>query len=302
MRGVWLVATSIGGLGVAYAADRWLGEIQMQIGIFGGSEGWRELGLAVALVFRLVLLGALVVIFVTAGRGVSRWASWTIIGIGVIFGVAPPLTLGVHIALAPGGLPFVFLNSETAPLWDGRGVFLLWTAVGLLMIGIASLRARHGNAIRAPLPPLVLVIGAALLFVVSYPVDALFRTLAIELAEAIDAYPAYMLVGLGMRIGVMAAFVVLLSSLLHRRPSRIGVVALLAVGVVGFAVLPVIGLPQANFWDMGDEAAFALDPGTAGRWLAGAALVTGVIQLLRRSSETVKPMGIGQRPAEASVT
>lgn len=296
MRGMWLVAMSLVALLVAYAADRGLGEIQLQIGIFGGSEGWQERGLAVALVLRLVLLGGLAAIFVTARQCVPRWASWTLIGLGLLFGIAPPIATGLHIALAPDGLPFVRLTQETAPLWDGRGVFLLWTAVGLLMIGIASL----GAAIRASVSSPLLALGVALLFVAAYPVDALFRTLAIELAEGVDAYPAYMLVGLGMRIGVMVAFVVLLGSLLHRRPSRIGAVALLTVGVVGLAVLPVIGLQHANFWDMGDGAGFALDPGTAGRWLAGAALVAGVLELLW--SETMEPMEIGQHPAEASVT
>ncbi len=298
MRGLKLVAVSLGALVVAYAADRWLGEIQMQIGIFGGSEGWQERGLAVALGFRLVLLAVLAVVFVATRKGIARGASWTMIGIGVIVAIVPPLAVGVHIALAPDGLPFVRLTQETAPLWDGRGVFLLWTGVGVLMIGIASL----GAAIRASVSSPILALGVALLFVAAYPVDALFRTLAIDLAEGVDAYPAYMLVGLGMRIGVMAAFVVLLGTLLQRRPSRVGAAALLVVGVVGLAALPVIGLQQANFWDMGGGAGFALDPGTAGRWLAGGALVVGVIELLRSVSQAAKPMGIGEHPAEASAT
>ncbi len=304
MRGVWLVIVSIGALVAAYAADRWLWHIDMQIGIFGGSEGWRELGLAVALVFRLVLLATLAALFVAMRHGTPRWAAWAMIGFGGLFGIAPPLALGIHIALAPGGLPFVMLNQETAPLWDGRGVFLLWTAVGLLMIGVASLRGAHRVAITASIHPLVLAIGAALLFVVSYPVDALFQASAIELAFGVDAYPAYMLVGLGMRIVVMAAVVVLLGSLLGRSPSRIGGVALLAVGVVGFAVLPIIGLQQVDRWAIGDGAHFALDPGTSGRWLAGAALVAGAIELLRRRQRTETPtrLEVGHRPSEVSAT
>lgn len=302
MRGVWLVIASIGVLVAAYAADRWLWHINMQIGTFGRAEGWHELALAVALAFRLVLLATLAALFVAMRQGTPRWASWAMIAIGGLVGIVPPLAVGIHIALAPGGLPFVMLNQETAPLWDGRGVFLLWTAVGLLMIGVVSLPAARRKAITPTLPPLVLAIGAALLFVASYAVDGMFRASAIELASGVDAYPAYMLVALGMRIGVMAALVVLLGSVLERRPSRMGGAALIALGVIGFAVLPIIGLQSFDRGGIGDGGSFALDPGTSGRWLAGAVLIAGAVELLRRPSEAPTLKGIAPHPAEVSGT
>ncbi len=299
MRGVWLVAAGIGALVVAYAADRWLGHIQMQIGIFGGSEGWREQALAVALLGRVVMLAVLAAIFVGMRRGGPRGAAWTLIGIGVLVGIAPPVLVGIHIALAPGGLPFVMLNQETAPLWDGRGVYLLWTAVALLVIGVAGVLRGRGASLMGPIPPVAVAIGAALLFAMSYPVDELARTSAIELAQSADAYPVYVLVGIGARVGVMAAVFVLLGSQLSGATSRTSAVVLIAVGAVGLAVLPVIGLQQADFWDMGDGVGFALDPGTTGRWLAAGILAAGVIGLLRRPTEAPPPVAANNQPAEA---
>lgn len=302
MRGVWLVAASIGALVLAYLADRWLGHVQLQIGIFGGSEGWREQALAIALLGRVVMLAVLAAIFVGMRRGAPRWAAWALIGIGALVGIAPPVLVGLHIALLPGGLPFVHLNLETAPLWDGRGVYLLWTAVGLLTIGIAGVLRARGTSIADSVPPVVLAVGAALLFALTYPVDDLFRTSAIELAEGLDAYPVYMVVGIGARVVVMAAVFVLLGAQMGGAPSRVSAVVLLVVGAVGLAVLPIMGLLRADFWAMGDGAAFALDPGTAGRWLAAGILVAGVIGLLRRPTEAVTPAGAGSQPIEASAS
>lgn len=299
MRGVWLVAAGIGALVVAYGADRRLGHIQMQIGIFGGSEGWREQALAVALLGRVVMLAVLAAIFVGMRRVGPRWAAWALIGIGTLVGIAPPVLVGIHIALAPGGLPFVMLNQETAPLWDGRGVYLLWTAVGLFMIGVAGVLRARGASLAGSIPPVAVAIGAALLFALSYPVDELARTSTIELAESADAYPVYVVVGIGARIGVMAAIVALLGSQMRGVTSRISAVVLLVVGAVGLAVLPVIGLQLANFWDMGDGAGFVLDPGTAGRWLAAGILAAGLIGLLRRPTEAPPPVTAKNQPAEA---
>ncbi len=97
----------------------------------------------------------------------------------------------------------------------------------------------------------------------------------------------------------MAAIVALLGSQMRGVPSRMSAVVLLVVGAVGLAVLPVIGLQQAKFWDMGDGAGFALDPGTAGRWLAAGILAAGVIGLLRRPAEAPPPVTAKNQPAEA---
>ncbi len=190
---------------LAYLADRWLGHIQLQIGLFGGSQGWREQALALALLGRLVMLTVLVAIFVAVRRGRPRWGSWTLIGVGALVGIAPPVLVALHIALSPGGLPFVRINMDTAPLWEGRGVFLLWTAVGLLMIGAAGVLRARGISITGSVPPVAIAVGAALLFALTYPVDDLFRRSVIELAERLDAFPMYSLVGIGARVGVMAS-------------------------------------------------------------------------------------------------
>ena len=292
MRGVWLGAGSIALLVVAYVADRWLLEISINIGTYAGGNGWQELGLATSLLIRLLLLVGLVAIFMTLRDGRTTSGSWAVVGIGALLGLVPPLMVGLHIAMQPNGLPFVFLNTETTPLWSGTGVFLLWTGIGLLVLGVAGLLAARGNLRGASVPPMGLAIGAAVLVVLAYPIDELFQASAIELASGFEAYPAFLLVSLTMRIGVMVGFVVLLSSLLERAPSLTGGAALLVVGIVGFLVLPMVGLLATPFPRPGDESlAAALDPGTAGRWMAGASLVVGAFELWRSRREPASAPG-----------
>jgi hypothetical protein len=281
MRGMWLVAGSLGLVAVAYLADRWLQEILINVGIYGGSNGWRELGLAVSLLSRIILLAGLAAVFMALRARRVGWASGAIVGIGALAGLAPPVILGIHIAL-PEGLPFVILNNETAPVWSGSAAFLPWTAIGLLVIGLVAMVASRGTAFCTAVQAPALAIGAAMLFVATYPLDALFQVLAVDLASGLDAYPAFMLVGLAGRIAVMIAFAVLLPMVMGRSPSRLGGVAMLAVGLVGFVVLPLVGLLPPTLPPPGGESlATTLDPGTAGRWMAGATLVAGVVELLR---------------------
>jgi len=130
--------------------------------------------------------------------------------------------------------------------------------------------------------PKVIAIGAALMFAATYPLDALFEAVAIELSSGFDAYPAYLLLGLVMRLAVMVAFVALLASAVRSAPNRMVGVALLLVGMVGFAVLPLLALLTPAFPLPGEQSLTnVLDPGTAGRWMAAATVIVGAIDLLR---------------------
>jgi len=282
MRGIWLVAGGLGLLLAAYAMDRWLQELLVNVGTYAGGEGWRELALAIALVPRLVVLAGLAAIFLAVREGKAPWASAALVAIGALVGIGAPLLLGLHVALQPDGLPFVSLNRETAPVWDGRAVFVPWTAVGLFVVGIAGLLASRGVTLARSMSPKVIAIGAALMFAATYPLDALFEAVAIELSSGFDAYPAYLLLGLVMRLAVMVAFVALLASAVRSAPNRMVGVALLLVGMVGFAVLPLLALLTPAFPLPGEQSLTnVLDPGTAGRWMAAATVIVGAIDLLR---------------------
>jgi hypothetical protein len=294
VRGIAPVVGSVGLLVAAYVGDRWLRHVLINVGIYGGAEGWQELGLAGSLLIRLVLLAGLVAVFVFLRSWPAPWAAWVVGGLGALLGIAPPLVFGLHISLLPDGLPGVFVTDVTEPVWfPPTAIFLQWTAIGLVAVALAAALAPHGTAGGLSAGPRR-AIGAALLLMITYPIDDLFQSLAIDLASGFDAYPAYMIVGLSARLAVMAGFVVLLSSAIAA-PRRTSGGALVAIGLVGFLVLPMVGLLGTPFPPPGEELfAAAVDPGTAGRWMAGAILVVGAFELSRAGRKPAPGIARGE--------
>jgi hypothetical protein len=281
MRGWWIVAGSLGLLGVAYAADRWIRVIDTNVSIYGTAESWRELGMAVALGGRLLLLIGIVAIFVALRvRAVAGWVVPVIVAIGAVLAMVMPILVGVALAL-PEGLAFVYLTDATEPLLSGGAVFVPWVSAGLLAVGIAA-RLPGRDRSWGPARARILVLGAVLLFFATYLLDDLFRAAGMELASSIAAYPQWAGIGLVSRLVVMSALAVLLIAAAHGeiRPSQGAL--LLAMGLAGFVVLPIVALvvgPAPRLFD--ETLAGTLDPGTAGRWMAGGMVVTATLALAR---------------------
>ncbi len=289
MRIVSVVAGCIGLLIAAYVADRLLQEIQINVGIYAGSQGWHELGLVASIVPRLVIVAGLAAVWAALRAG-KRAESWTVLGIGALTGLLPSLLFGLHIAMQPSGLPFISLSTETNPIWGGTAVFLPWTAIGLAVIGFARLRM-PGRTF--DLGPDALAAAAALALLVTYPLDAAFESSAMELAWGLDAYPLFVLLGLAIRLAMMAAVVFPLAAALGTRLGNSAILALVGIGILGLLVLPVVGM-QANpgLIPALESPAATLNPGTAGRWLASGFLVAGVVAWWRtsRASAPAEPV------------
>jgi hypothetical protein len=295
VRGWWLVIGSIVVLVGAYAGDRWLEGIRLDVRLYAGSQGTAALGLAGSLGTRLALLVALAVIAV-ATRGSPRWVPITLLAIGALVGIAPTPLFFLQAGL-PGG-PLVTAPSFTMPLFEGFGILLPWTAAGLAVIGIMNVAPTRGSVISASITLVAVVGGAVLLFAGSYLADELYQGLGRELASSFDAFPALMLTGLVSRLAVMAVFLALAVSAAMRQRSRNEGLALLAIGLVGFVVLPIVALQEpVTAGRPAESLATALGPSTIGRWMAGAILVVGAIAVLRPRADELA----GQMPAASTV-
>lgn len=286
MRGWWLVLGSVGVLLAGYAADRLLYELSISIGAYPGMGFAREQSVALAFAVRLLALGWLLAAFVAVRGGTLPGASAVVAAIGVLVGIVPPLLVGLHFALQPEGLSWVYLNDASDPVWSGRTVFTPWIPIGLAVVGIVGVLASRGYPAGTQLDDLPLVVGAALLVGAAYAMDALWQAAFIQLAEGLDGCPAFMVVGLGMRLAVMVAFVVLLTSVWAEGRHLAAGIGLTAIGIVVFVVLPVIGLSAPGFPDPAPTSLAAqLDPGTTATWMAGAVLVAGIVALVRSYTE-----------------
>jgi hypothetical protein len=302
MRIVSVVAGCIGLLVAAYVADRWLLEIQMNVGSFGGTAGWLEIGLVASLVPRLLLLGGLAAVLSAVRASGHRVGSAVALAIGAIAGVVPSLLLGVHVAMQPDGLPFFEMSVETAPIWSGTGAFLPWVGIGLATVGLVGIVTARRSDRRGSLRPAVVAGGAVIAFGATYLLDEAFASQAIGLATGLEDYPAFIALGLAIRAAVMIAIILALSLAVTHGFDRATTLALVGIGLLGFVVLPTAGLFADPFpVPTADSLAATLDPGTAGRWLAGGLLVAGGIGWWRTRRRTVLLADGARMAAEADV-
>lgn len=276
MRGLRVLAVGLIALIGAWFADRWLFDAYTNAGAFGGGEGARELLLVADRVPKLILLVVMAWVALEVVRdGIGRAGAAFFILAGIALAVLPSIALLTRFEPV---LPII-----ANELYFPRH-FVLWTATGLLIVGLLGL---VGAGPRVPAGPWVRAALAVALVALLWPADSLLNDLFIGAAEGrtIEAMITVELVG---RVGVIAALTVLLVAAVGSRHDMAAGGVMAVAGAVVFIGFALAALPNATP-SMVDQPGIVT--GHLGRWMAGGVLLLGLWELwLTRSSAGERAM------------
>lgn len=261
-------------LAAAWVADRLLAEAVTNAGTYAGDNWSAELLLAADRIPKLVILGFLGWLAVDALQARARVASVLLAVAGVVLGVLPTLVL---LARYEPLLPFV--TNEL--LWPRQ--FVVWTASGLLLIGLVG-AVRGGRPWRLAAGPWVRAGAAVGLIAVCWPADGLLSELFVGAAEG-RTVEAMLIFELVVRTSVLAALFVLWAMTLDAARSATAAAFMTVIGAVvfiGFALVALAMPPAAG----PDEAAPAIVTGYFARWMAGGVVLIGLweVVMIRRGA------------------
>ncbi len=267
MRGWWPLIASVAALLAAWVADRLLAEAVTNAGMYAGDHWSDELLVAADRIPKLVILGLLGWIAVEfLRRGAARAVALLLLVAGLAMGVLPTLVLlARYEPLAP------FVAQEL--FWPRQ--FVMWTASGLLVIGIVG---ALGAPWRFGARPWVRAVAAVGLIAVCWPADALLSDLFIGAAEG-RTVEAMLIFELLVRTSVLVALFVLCAMTLDTARSAGGAVFMTMIGAVvfiGFALLA-LALPQPAG---PGEAAPAIVTGYFARWMSAGVMLIGLWELV----------------------
>lgn len=266
MRSGWLVGVAIATLAGAYAADRIHRAAVIHAGTYSSDHGARQLLLAADRTPKLVILLGLGWIGVRIlRRGASRAEAWTLIGIGVVVGIAPALA----VILDGPSLP-QFLFDLVVP-----SQFVPWTGAGLIILGVVGMAADRLPSAR---PSGWITAGAAVLVLAaSWPTDAWLNAASRHAATGVDAFRILLIGDLVLRLGFMAALASLAWLVLSAKravlPAAVTLIAGLVV-LIGFAFVAIFVMAPP-FGPPGADS--VPTTGWVGRWVAGAVVILGAL-------------------------
>jgi hypothetical protein len=252
---------------VAWAADRLLADAVMNAGTYAGGDGSAEFLLAADRIPKLVILGLLGWLAVDVLRGGVRFASLLLVVAGLVLGVLPSLVLLARYE------PLMPIVSQEL-FWPRQ--FVMWTASGLLIIGVVGALGGGGRwGLRAG--PWVRAGVAVGLIALCWPADALLSELFVGAADGrtVEAMLIYELV---VRTSVLAALFALCALTLDADRSAGPAGLMTAAGAVvfiGFALVALLMRPVGP-----DQAPAVIVTGFLARWMSGGVMLIGLWELV----------------------
>jgi len=267
MRSGLLVGVTVATVAAAYVADRIHQAAVIHAGTYAFERGTQQLLLAADRIPKLVILLALGWIGVRIARsGASQAVAWTLIGIGVVVGIAPALVLAISLAPMPGLVLDLLLPHQFVP----------WTGAGLVVLGVVGLTAERLPSARRN--GWIAAGAAVLLLAASWPVDAWLNAAFRDAAASGDAIRVLVIGELVLRLGFMAALAALAWLVLAAERATLPAAATLSAGLVvfiGFAFVVLFVLAPSPLAPPGTDSDRVPTTGWVGRWVAGAAVILG---------------------------